>query len=135
MAHGPAGRVASGMVVTGWPGLTRDYSSPAMIFLRPVSSWGGDAGGLQDSVPPIDILGCVRVAMAARDAGGERKVGGDLPEGHRNGEPTRNEVGEQMWAGTRQDEQAAAHINSSRNAVPRASKPDALEQAGNEVTC
>src|SRR5690242_2513168 len=40
---------------------------------------GGHAGGPHDGVPPVDILGRVPVAMAVRNAGGERKVGGDLP--------------------------------------------------------
>src|SRR5205823_9825998 len=41
-----------------------------------------DAGGPHDGVEPVDVLAGVLVAVAGRDAGGERKVGGDLPEGY-----------------------------------------------------
>src|SRR5277367_1795420 len=46
----------------------------------------GHAGGAHDGVPAGYILGRVCVAVAARDAGGEREVGGDLPEGN-EGQP------------------------------------------------
>src|SRR6185312_8932206 len=46
----------------------------------------GGASGPHDGVESVDVLAGVFVAVAVRDAGGERKVGGDLPEGH-EGEP------------------------------------------------
>src|SRR4029077_16034011 len=45
-----------------------------------------DAGRLHDGVEAVDVLAGVLVAVPGRDAGGERQVGGDLPEGH-EGQP------------------------------------------------
>src|SRR4051794_14861932 len=41
----------------------------------------GRAGGAHDGVPAVYVLGLICVPVAARDAGGEREVGGNLPEG------------------------------------------------------
>src|ERR1700722_1343204 len=41
----------------------------------------GHAGGAHDGVPAVYVLGRIGVAVAGRGAGGEREVGGDLPEG------------------------------------------------------
>ena len=52
-----------------------------MMFLRLVRSWEVMPAGCMPVFHP-STYSAVYVAVAARNAGGERKVGRDLPEGH-----------------------------------------------------